>query len=146
MVESLQTISVPTQKTITKVNAKKIEPNISNNFEITQNSTKVIQDLQEKINAKSTLIFSWQNLANIITNKILSGKLSESDIRSSKHMVNDLEIQIQNTKKEIEILNTKLEIEKNKASQDNITKNESQKTQVLAKNALALKSTVEQQK
>ena len=61
-------------------------------------------------------------------------------------MVNDLEIQIQNTKKEIEILNTKLEIEKNKASQDNITKNESQKTQVLAKNALALKSTVEQQK
>ena len=42
MVESLQTISVPTQKTITKVNAKKIEPNISNNFEITQNSTKII--------------------------------------------------------------------------------------------------------
>lgn len=145
MVERLQTISVPTQHSVTKVSPQKIEQNTTN-LEVTKNSTNIIQDLQEKINAKATLIFSWQNLANIITNQLLSGKLSESDARSSKYMVNDLETQIQNAKKEIEELNSKLEIEKNKASQDNTTKDESQKAQVLAQNALGLKSTTEQQK
>ena len=146
MVERLQTISVPTQHSVTKVSPQKIEQNTTNNLEVTKNSTNIIQDLQEKINAKATLIFSWQNLANIITNQLLSGKLSESDARSSKYMVNDLETQIQNAKKEIEELNAKLETEKNKASQDNTTKDESQKAQVLAQNALTLKSTTEQQK
>ena len=61
-------------------------------------------------------------------------------------MVNDLNIQIENTKKEIEELNAKLQAEKNNASQDNITKDETQKSQVMAQNVLALKSTNEQQK
>ena len=146
MVEHLQTISVPTQHSVSKVNPQKIEQNTTNNLEITKNSTNIVQDLQEKINAKATLIFSWQNLANIITNKLLSGKLSESDARSSKYMVNDLETQIKNAKNEIEQLKAQLESEKNKASQDNITNNESQRAQVLAQNALALKTTTEQQK
>lgn len=146
MVEQLQAISVPTQHSVKKVTPQKVEQNTTNSLEVTKNSTYIIQDLQEKINAKATLIFSWQNLANIITNQLLSGKLSESDARSSKYMVNDLETQIQNAKKEIEELNAKLETEKNKASQDNTTKDESYKTQVLAQNALALKSTTEQQK
>ena len=102
--------------------------------------------MQEQITAKTTLIYSWQNLANLVTNQILSGKLSESDVRSSKYMVNDLNIQIENTKKEIEELNAKLQAEKNNASQDNITKDETQKSQVMAQNVLALKSTNEQQK
>ncbi|OLA94636.1 MAG: hypothetical protein BHW64_02850 [Candidatus Melainabacteria bacterium LEY3_CP_29_8] len=146
MVEQLQTISVPTQRSVAKVSPTKIEQNATNNLEVTKNSTTIIQDLQEKINAKATLIFSWQNLANIITNQLLSGKLSESDARSSKYMVNDLETQIKNAKNEIEQLKAQLEAEQNSASQDNTTKNESQKAQVLAQNALSLKSTIEQQK
>ena len=146
MVEQLQTISVPTQRSVAKVSPTKIEQNATNNLEVTKNSTTIIQDLQEKINAKATLIFSWQNLAYIITNQLLSGKLSESDARSSKYMVNDLETQIKNAKNEIEQLKAQLEAEQNSASQDNTTKNESQKAQVLAQNALSLKSTIEQQK
>lgn len=146
MVERLQTISVPTQQTIKRVNPKQVESNKTQSIESIQNSTKIIQDLQEQINAKTTLIYSWQNLANLVTNQILSGKLSESDVRSSKYMVNDLNIQIENTKKEIEELNAKLQAEKNNASQDNITKDETQKSQVMAQNVLALKSTNEQQK
>lgn len=146
MVERLQTISVPTQQTIKRVDPKQVESNKTQSIESIQNSTKIIQDLQEQINAKTTLIYSWQNLANLVTNQILSGKLSESDVRSSKYMVNDLNIQIENTKKEIEELNAKLQAEKNNASQDNITKNETQKSQVMAQNVLALKSTNEQQK
>ncbi|MCI5823862.1 MAG: hypothetical protein MRZ90_02875 [Candidatus Gastranaerophilales bacterium] len=146
MVERLQTISVPTQQTIKRVDPKQVESNKTQSIESIQNSTKIIQDLQEQINAKTTLIYSWQNLANLVTNQILSGKLSESDVRSSKYMVNDLNIQIENTKKEIEELNAKLQAEKNNASQDNITKDETQKSQVMAQNVLALKSTNEQQK
>ena len=146
MVERLQTISVPTQQTIKRVNPKQVESNKTQSIESIQNSTKIIQDLQEQINAKTTLIYSWQNLANLVTNQILSGKLSESDVRSSKYMVNDLNIQIENTKKEIEELNAKLQAEKNNASQDNITKDETQKSQVMAQNVLALKSTNEQLK
>lgn len=146
MVERLQTISVPTQQTIKRVDPKQVESNKTQSIESIQNSTKIIQDLQEQITAKTTLIYSWQNLANLVTNQILSGKLSESDVRSSKYMVNDLNIQIENTKKEIEELNAKLQAEKNNASQDNITKNETQKSQVMAQNVLALKSTNEQQK
>lgn len=145
MVERLQTISVPTQQTIKRVDPKQVESNKTQSIESIQNSTKIIQDLQEQINAKTTLIYSWQNLANLVTNQILSGKLSESDVRSSKYMVNDLNIQIENTKKEIEELNAKLQAEKNNASQDNITKDETQKSQVMAQNVLALKSTNEQQ-
>lgn len=146
MVERLQTISVPTQQTIKRVDPKQVESNKTQSIESIQNSTKIIQDLQEQINAKTALIYSWQNLANLVTNQILSGKLSESDVRSSKYMVNDLNIQIENTKKEIEELNAKLQAEKNNASQDNITKDETQKSQVMAQNVLALKSTNEQQK
>ncbi len=146
MVERLQTISVPTQQTIKRVDPKQVESNKTQSIESIQNSTKIIQDLQEQITAKTTLIYSWQNLANLVTNQILSGKLSESDVRSSKYMVNDLNIQIENTKKEIEELNAKLQAEKNNASQDNITKDETQKSQVMAQNVLALKSTNEQQK
>ena len=146
MVERLQTISVPTQQTIKRVDPKQVESNKTQSIESIQNSTKIIQDLQEQINAKTTLIYSWQNLANLVTNQILSGKLSESDVRSSKYMVNDLNIQIENTKKEIEELNAKLQAEKNNASQDNITIDETQKSQVMAQNVLALKSTNEQQK
>ena len=146
MVERLQTISVPTQQTIKRVDPKQVESNKTQSIESIQNSTKIIQDLQEQINAKTTLIYSWQNLANLVTNQILSGKLSESDVRSSKYMVNDLNIQIENTKKEIEELNVKLQAEKNNASQDNITKDETQKSQVMAQNVLALKSTNEQLK
>lgn len=146
MVERLQTISVPTQQTIKRVDPKQVESNKTQSIESIQNSTKIIQDLQEQITAKTALIYSWQNLANLVTNQILSGKLSESDVRSSKYMVNDLNIQIENTKKEIEELNAKLQAEKNNASQDNITKDETQKSQVMAQNVLALKSTNEQQK
>lgn len=146
MVERLQTISVPTQQTIKRVDPKQVESNKTQSIESIQNSTKIIQDLQEQINAKITLIYSWQNLANLVTNQILSGKLSESDLRSAKYMVNDLNIQIENTKKEIEELNAKLQAEKNNGSQDNITKDETQKSQVMAQNVLALKSTNEQLK
>lgn len=146
MVERLQTISVPTQHSVAKVSPQKIESKTTNNLEITKNSTNKVQDLQEKINAKATLIFYWQNLANHLAYQLLSEKLSESDARSSKVALDDLEKQIENAKNEIEQLKARLEAKKNSASQDNITKNESQKAQVLAQNALALKSTTEQQK
>lgn len=146
MVERLPEISVPTQQTITKINPQKIEPKTTNSLESTKNSTKIIQDLQEKINAKSTLIFSWQNLANLLQNKLLSQNLSKSEAMASREMIDSLDIQIKNAKVEIEQLKAQLEAEENKASQDKITKDETQKTQVMAKNVLALKSTSEQQK
>ena len=52
MVERLQTISVPTQQTIKRVDPKQVESNKTQSIESIQNSTKIIQDLQEQINAK----------------------------------------------------------------------------------------------
>lgn len=150
MVERLQTISVPTQQTIKRVNPKQVESNKTQSIESIQNSTKIIQDLQEQINAKITLSFSLLLKANIITNQrleALQAKTLSEDMNSYyMRMVNDLNIQIENTKKEIEELNAKLQAEKNNASQDNITKDETQKSQVMAQNVLALKSTNEQLK
>lgn len=146
MVERLPNISAPSQHSITKVNPKDIKRTEINNFETTIKSTQNIQYLQEKINAKSTLIFSWQNLANLLQNKLLSQNLSKSEAMASREMIDSLDIQIKNAKVEIEQLKAQLEAEENKASQDKITKDETQKTQVMAKNVLALKSTIEQQK
>ena len=150
MVERLQTISVPTQQTIKRVNPKQVESNKTQSIESIQNSTKIIQDLQEQINAKITLSFSLLLKANIITNQrleALQAKTLSEDMNSYyMRMVNDLNIQIENTKKEIEELNAKLQAEKNNASQDNITKDETQKSQVMAQNVLELKSTNEQLK
>ena len=70
MVERLQTISVPTQQTIKRVDPKQVESNKTQSIESIQNSTKIIQDLQEQITAKTTLIYSWQNLANLVTNQM----------------------------------------------------------------------------
>ena len=150
MVERLQTISVPTQQTIKRVDPKQVESNKTQSIESIQNSTKIMQDLQEQINAKITLSFSLLLKANIITNQrleALQAKTLSEDMNSYyMRMVNDLNIQIENTKKEIEELNAKLQAEKNNASQDNITKDETQKSQVMAQNVLALKSTNEQLK